>query len=327
MPRRLHQLLAPSSPRRRTTGAAVLVAVLGAGLLTTTGAAASAPPGGTPDRGNATYVAMGDSFAAGNGTGVPDLDPTCRRSSLAYAPLVAAERPRTDLRFVACSGADTGTVLEHQMSSLDRGTDFVTLSVGGNDVGFQDLATECVGGGDLQCQAAAQQTAVLLLALPKQLDAVYAAVGDRVRKAEVVVVGYPRFFPLNFPEGFDSFSPFDSTRPCPNAFGVTAGEAAALNVLTDTLNAVIADRATAAGFTYLSPVEAFTGHDMCASDPWVNGVLVNGVPVNSSLVNGVPFPSVLDAYHPSTAGYSKGFAPLIAAELQRQPSVSRRLTA
>ena len=315
MPRRLHQLLAPSSPRRRTTGAAVLVAVLGAGLLTATGAAASAPPGGTPDRGNATYVAMGDSFAAGNGTGVPDLDPTCRRSSLAYAPLVAAERPRTDLRFVACSGADTGEVLDNQMSSLDRGTDFVTLSVGGNDVGFGPVANICVVGTEAECLGLAAQASVAAdVQLPGRLDAVYAAVGDRVRKAEVVVVGYPRFFAEDF-------------IPCPNAFGVTAGEAAALNVLTDTLNAVIADRATAAGFTYLSPVEAFTGHDMCASDPWVNGVLVNGVPVNSSLVNGVPFPSVLDAYHPSTAGYSKGYAPLIAAELQRQPSVSRRLTA
>ena len=313
MPRRLHQLLAPSSPRRRTTGAAVLVAVLGAGLLTATGAVASAPPGGTPDRGNATYVARGDSFAAGNGTGVPDLDPTCRRSSLAYAPLVAAERPRTDLRFVACSGADTGTVLDNQISSLDRGTDFVTLSVGGNDVGFGEVAKVCVAGTEAQCLLAAQESAFAATAqLPGRLDAVYAAVGDRVRKAEVVVVGYPRFFPLNFPEGFDSFSPFDSTRPCPNAFGVTAGEAAALNGLTDTLNKVIADRATAAGFTYLSPVEAFTGHDMCASDPWVNGVLV---------------PDLLDAYHPSRAGYRQGYAPLIAAELQRQPSVSRRLTA
>jgi len=287
----------PSQPPASVALPLAVVTVLAATLLSATGAAAAAGPGGTPDRGARTYVAMGDSFAAGNGTGLPDLDPACRRSSLAYAPIVAAERERTDLAFVACSGATTRTVLDTQVAALDRGTDFVTLSVGGNDIGLGPIARACVLGTEAQCLGvAAQATAFTTAEMPGRLDAVYAAVGDRVRKAEVVVVGYPRFFAENFV-------------PCQNAFGITATEAAALNDLVDTLDAVAADRAAAAGFTYVSTVDAFTGHDICAPDPWVNGIIA---------------PTQFDAYHPSVAGYRDGYAPLVAAELEtRRPSVSR----
>ena len=256
-----------------------VVAVLAATLLSATGAGAVAGPGGTPDRGAATYVAMGDSFAAGNGTGQPNLDLQCRRSSLAYAPIVALERERTNLAFVACSGATTRTVLDTQVAALDRGTDFVTLSVGGNDIEFGTIARACVAGTEQQCLGlAAQATAFTSAVMPSRLDAVYSAVGDRVGKAEVVVVGYPRFLAENFV-------------PCPNAFGITATEAAALNGLVDTLD------------------DAFTGHDMCAPEPWVNGVIA---------------PTQFDAYHPSVAGYRDGYVPLVAAELEtRRPSVSR----
>lgn len=263
---------------------------------TITVAAASTPPlfaGGKPDRGRVVYAALGDSFAAGNGTGLADLDTGCYRSSLAYAPLLSKARYNTPLTSVACSGATTRTVVDTQVQVLSARTDFVTLSVGGNDLGFATLAGTCVGGTDAQCLGAtAQAGAFVQTVLPGRLDAAYAAVGARVRKAEVVVVGYPRFFA----EGYT---------PCPQSQGITASEAAALNDLTDALDAVAAERARAAGFTYVSTVDAFTGHDMCAAVPWVNGALV---------------PSPADAYHPTAAGHRDGYAPLVAQQLTQRRS-------
>ena len=277
-----------------------LPAVLLAAALVAAGStsAHAAPPDGAgkPDRGRDAYVALGDSFASGNGTGVPDLDPGCYRSSLAYAPLVSGARFDTSLTFAACSGATTQTFVDTQVDVLDRQTDFVTFSVGGNDLGFATLVGVCVGGTEPQCLAAAAQAeAFVRTVLPGRLDAAYDAVRDRVRKAEVVVVGYPRFFAENYV-------------PCQQSQGITATEAAVLNDLADALDVVVADRARAAGFTYVSVVDAFTGHDMCAAEPWINGVLV---------------PTPADAYHPTAAGHRDGYAPLVAEQLtKRRPSVS-----
>lgn len=275
------------------------VALLAVALVATGGASAQAAPPegvGKPDRGRDAYVALGDSFSAGNGTGVPDLDPGCYRSSLAFAPVVAGARPDTSLTFAACSGATTQSFVDSQVPVLDRQTDFVTFSLGGNDLGFATVAGICVQGTERQCLGAAAQAGAFAQAvLPGRLGTAYDAVRDRVRKAEVVVVGYPRFFAEDYV-------------PCAQSTGITAAEAAALNDLVDTLDAVVADRARAAGFTYVGVVDAFAGHDMCAAEPWVNGILV---------------PTVSDAYHPSAAGHSLGYAPLVAEQLtKRRPSVS-----
>jgi lysophospholipase L1-like esterase len=288
----------PSQHRRSRSFLALLTSLLF--LLTATGAAAAGPPDdrGKPDRGRDAYVAIGDSFAAGTGTGLPDLDPACQRSSLAYAPLIEAERFDTSLTFVACGfGVTTQGLIDTQVQFLDRQTDVVTVSVGGNDLGFSTLAGVCIGGTTEQCLGLTAQTETFVqTVLPGRLDEAYDAIRDRVRKAEVIVVGYPRFYAEDYV-------------PCLNSFGIQAAEAAALNDLVESLDVVIADRATAAGFTYVSVLEAFTGHDMCAPEPWVNGFFA---------------PTAFDRYHPTVAGHSDGFMPLVMAEMEQlRPSVSQ----
>lgn len=289
----------PSTLRRRHSVLALLLSLVF--LTATAGTAVAGPPGdrGKPDRGRDSYVAMGDSFSAGTGTGLPDLDPECQRSSLAYAPMIDAERFDTSLTFVACGfGVTTQGLIDTQVQFLDRQTDVVTVSVGGNDLGFATLAGTCILGTLEQCLGLTAQTeAFVQTVLPGRLDAAYDAIADRVRKAEVIVVGYPRFYAEDYV-------------PCPNSFGIEAAEAAALNALVEELDAVIADRAAAAGFTYVSVVEAFTGHDMCAPEPWVNGFFA---------------PTLFDRYHPTPDGYRDGFMPLVMAEMEQlRPSVSQR---
>ena len=82
------------SSRAARVGACVLA--VGARLVATPAAAGA-------DR----YVALGDSFSSGVGTGSYTLSSSCRRGVYAYPWLVAQQRADTSLTFVACSGATT----------------------------------------------------------------------------------------------------------------------------------------------------------------------------------------------------------------------------
>ncbi|MFJ7077670.1 hypothetical protein [Streptomyces sp. NPDC098781] len=129
-------------------------------------------------------VAMGDSYASGEGATAPggaNLYPEtdhydklnssqtnkCHRSKLAWsrqATLPGAGKsigsmadsldPNMDYHFVACSGARTYNILNKSQDSnevpqiqsgyLDDNTTLVTLSIGGNDARFSDIMTKCI---------------------------------------------------------------------------------------------------------------------------------------------------------------------------------------
>ena len=99
----------------------------------------------------ARYVALGDSFAAFGPVAAPMSGPeSCLRSSRNY-PAVLAESPQiADMVDVTCGGARTTDMTTRQIAqtppqfdALTGDTDLVTLSIGGNDIGFGDIAV-CV---------------------------------------------------------------------------------------------------------------------------------------------------------------------------------------
>jgi len=230
------------------------------------------------------YVALGDSYSAGNGAFSTNLDYSCNRNTYAYPYLVAQQRPNTALTFVACSGAKTTDVVNKQVSSLSASTDIVSITIGGNDVGFANLLVNCIGWSDAQCKTAVDSTnSQIANQLPGALDSAYATIRKDAPNARVVVLGYPRMFGASF--------------GCAAAAGVDATKVGWLNGVADNLDATIGDRARAAGFSYQSSIAGFTGHDVCAGDPWVNG---------SSW-------SLGDSWHPTRSGYANGFAPELRA--------------
>ncbi|KAI4122897.1 MAG: hypothetical protein LQ338_005562 [Usnochroma carphineum] len=100
---------------------------------------------------------MGDSYAAGIGAGhmIQYFDETCFRYNEAYSFLLNGDlRPRPSrFNFVACSGDKFPAILQNQFrnqpSSLGRPNwgdrpEFVTLSMGGNDIGFKELVSVCI---------------------------------------------------------------------------------------------------------------------------------------------------------------------------------------
>jgi lysophospholipase L1-like esterase len=267
-------------------------ALVVAGVLVV-GAALPAAAKGKPPSGSvtATYVAMGDSYASGNGTFAADLDYTCYRSSKAYAPLVATALGSAKLTFVACSGATTADIIGGQDRALSRKTTHVSISIGGNDVGFSDLIRACVFGGDSTCKTAVDSTnAAISSQLPAQLSATYAAIKVRAPKATVVVVGYPRVFNTG-------------DVSCSQANGISDIEAGWLNQVSDDLDGAITTAAATAGFRYVDPNATFAGHDVCANDPYVNGI-------------GPLLADSRSVYHPTANGHAKGFAPLVTAALR-----------
>lgn len=225
------------------------------------------------------YVALGDSFSSGVGTGSYTLSSSCRRGVYAYPWLVAQQRPGTSLTFVACSGATTSSLMANQIGSVTAATTIVTVTIGGNDIGFSDLIVQCTL---LDCSRALDNTrAGLATFLGPRLDTVYAAIRSRALGARTVVLGYPRIF---------------SSAGCFGTLGITSTERTKANQLADALDALTAARVAAAGLTYKSAVLAFTGHAVCSSSPWLNGL---------NLFNTV------ESYHPNRNGNSLGYAPLV----------------
>ncbi|MFE5853681.1 SGNH/GDSL hydrolase family protein [Streptomyces sp. NPDC056500] len=230
------------------------------------------------------YVALGDSYSSGVGAGSYDsASGACKRSAKAYPRLWAAAHSPSSFSFTACSGALTSDVTANQLAPLNASTDLVSISVGGNDAGFADTMTTCVLQSEASCVNRVNQArAYIDNTLPARLNSVYSAIRAKAPSARVVVLGYPRFYKLN--------------GSC--VVGLSEGERAAINGAADHLNTAIAKRAADHGYAFGDVVPAFTGHEICSGASWLHSV---------NLLN------LTDSYHPTAAGQSGGYLPVLNA--------------
>jgi lysophospholipase L1-like esterase len=230
----------------------------------------------------AKYVALGDSYSAGNGANSTNLDSSCNRNTYAY-PYLLAQQKALPLTFVACAGAVTGDVINSQVNSVTSDTTLVTITIGGNDIGFTDLIIACTTLGCASQISSSQNQ--INTQLPAKLDATYAAIKAKAPNARVVVLGYGR--------------PFASpSRTCLAATGVSSDEETRLTALVDSLDSTIQSRAQAAGFSYANVNPYWAGHDVCSSNPFTNGLTLF---------------HTADSYHPTRNGYANGDVPAIRA--------------
>jgi lysophospholipase L1-like esterase len=237
-----------------------------------------------------TLVAVGDSFASGVGSFIYYNDGTdCYRSPFSYPSQLAAAT-RLPLTQLACSGATTGDVLREQVPEIPDGADLVTVTVGGNDIGYAPVLTTCGLPGWLgNCDAAIDEALDILHSeLPGRLAAVYAKVTGKAKGARVVVTGYP----LLFKGGTD----------CNLFTFFTAAEIVRLNYATAQLNTVIEAAAKKAQLAFVAVAPAFAGHAVCDRRPWINGLVV----------------PIVNSYHPNVIGHS-AYAVLVAPALFGAP--------
>ncbi len=278
----------------------VRAAWLGLSILLWVSTTAGCRSGAGGDRPLLRYVSLGDSFPAGEG--LPGATGPCRRSPLAYPNLVSQTRNLLpSLR--ACSGATTEDVVDRaqhpgegrQLDWLQPDTDVVTITVGGNDVGFARVVGACLTGGT-PCSRLDGEVDGRIVALGARLEAVNHEIRRRLPHARVLVVGYPQL--IADPAHVD-VEGCREARASSAGSGITKEEAEWLREQGQALDTVMRRSAQAAGAQYVDVASAFAGHEVCAAVPWITGVVDADIGAS---------------FHPNAAGHS-ALARLVAAGL------------
>jgi len=224
----------------------------------------------------ARYVALGSSFAAG--PGIEPQGPECGRSGRNYANLVTAELD-LELVDVTCSGATTANVIDTpqdaappQGDAVTAETALVTVTVGGNDLGYAATTFAC-GDPATTCTAAQAAQEDQYPALRQSLTRMFDLLRQRAPEATIVLVTYPVLVPAE---------------TCAQLM-YTPEEAAIVRTVGERLQETFLDVAADAGILVADPYSADGDHGPCApeGDRWVNG---------NTGGDGVP-------YHPDSTGH------------------------
>ncbi|HEU4600181.1 MAG TPA: SGNH/GDSL hydrolase family protein [Solirubrobacterales bacterium] len=251
----------------------------------------------------ANYVSLGDSYAAGPLIPNQIAPLGCLKSDHNY-PHLAAGGIGLELRDPSCSGAKTKDMTEAQsiefgtnppqFNSLDASTAVVSITIGGNDIGFSEVIENCVtvnpfshpcvdkynsGGHDILAERIA--------ATAPKVAAVLQGIHARSPAARVYVLNYAAILPETgygcwpqMPLGFLDVPYLRSTEK--------------------RLNSMLATQASANGATLVDWYSASIGHDACKSSStrWVEPL----VPTNPAA-----------PVHPNLAGMQGAANALVAA--------------
>jgi lysophospholipase L1-like esterase len=271
----------PQVPRPRS---AVLALLTGAAALT----AAALPllaPAAASAQSAAAYVALGDSYSSGLGAGsYISSSGSCDQSTNAYPALWDNANQPASYVSEACAGATTATVLSSQLSPLSAATTLVSITVGGNDVGFSSVMETCVLLPTSSCVSAVQHAESLTATqLPGELDSVLSAIHADAPNARVVVLDYPELYDLSRSSSCIGLSTTDRTD---------------LNQGADQLDSQIQLAAARHGDVFADVRGAFSGHEICDSGSWLHSVNIL---------------DVSESYHPTAAGQSGAYDPVFTA--------------
>lgn len=219
------------------------------------------------------YVAMGSSYAAGAGLGQrqPGSPILCSRSNVGYPPRLARSLNLT-LVDMTCSGSVTRHVLtggqffqDAQIRTLGPNTRLVTLTVGGNDVGFvRDLyllaarKSDSVTGTLIrQFWSGPQEIDQRNYAkLESELTSLLHTIRTRSPAATVVVATYPTVLPAH--------------GTCPQ-LRLSNAEAALMRQVESKLATVTRKAARNGGAKIVDMNALGAKHHACSKSPWTKG--------------------------------------------------------
>ncbi|MGU3409062.1 SGNH/GDSL hydrolase family protein [Microbacterium sp. M1A1_1b] len=292
------------------------------------------------------YVALGDSYAGGFGVAPYTAGPAvgCYQSTTDYPHQVAASLG-LELDDRACAGATTDNVTHvpqptgagiapAQVDALSASTDVVTISIGGNDLGFTDVITKCLAlGADgpllsdidgVSYDHCKDHYAPVVDGVERdglaarihdtvapRLAQTFRLIAQRAPRAKVFVVGYPMIAPSSAqsPKGCFSSIIGDSGLEPPfpqNAFPFTAVDTAYFNTTQVELDTAIQAAARARGFTYVPTLAGSAAHTACApgGSAWIAGLTLTDhvTPGSSTPVTGTTYGLRFGALHPNAAG-------------------------
>lgn len=213
--------------------------------------------------GTLEYVALGDSYASGHGAGTTYDDDACKRSPNAYPNSVypkykAVEQPSgfTSMVSVACTGATIADVVADQLAHVSTNARLVTLTVGGNDLRFADVATTCVLSSSADCAIALNDLATRIESIRKPLAELLTSIKEKALTVNLVVSGYPLIF---------------DTGDC-GALAISEDNRDRMRSLQVLVNGIIKETAAGSSVQFADPDPLFEGHRVCDSDRWINQV-------------------------------------------------------
>jgi lysophospholipase L1-like esterase len=231
------------------------------------------------------YAALGDSYSSGLGAGNYGSSGSCYRSSGAYGQLWANDNSPSSFDFAACSGATTSDVVNTQAPTLSSATTLVSVTIGGNDVGFASVMETCVIWSTSDCVSAVDNAEnEARTSLPGELDNALNAIASHAPDATVVVLDYPELYDLS------------QSSSC---IGLSTTDRTVLNQAADLLDTQIQAAAARHGDVFADVRSAFSGHEICDSDSWLHSV---------------DWLDLTDSYHPTASGQSGGYYPVFAAK-------------
>jgi hypothetical protein len=305
------------------------VVLLGASAIVDTAAPQAAPnvvtlPTTGPYAALRNYVALGDSYSAGQG-----LDPTgdCSQSSQAYGRLLAAGEKWPQPDFEACSGAVIGDIFgkvffgpQVKATAAQPDVGLVTLTIGGNDALFSDVVTTCIEHpscmwGDFPPSGVTEQEPVpggtldhqwapeTMVQIGQNLDGLFAKLTSHFPHARVVVLGYPYLFP-------DGPAPLAPDLMCATVLRrVDEPDRAEIRNLQEQFNDVIYEEALRWGVDFVSPQALWAGHEPCGQ----HGQWTNAIELFLS-----PSPRGKGSFHPTSTG-QHALAALVSCYLSTHP--------
>jgi len=235
--------------------------IITAALLAAAAQTASLPP-------QAHYVAMGSSFASGPGvTKSADTPPNrCARSTDNYARQLARKR-NLMLVDVSCNAMTTKALLTAsgntpaQLDALTPDTRLVTVTIGGNDVGYMGglISASCkhVAAQDAaaagRCNQSFDPTEQNWADLEKNMDSIVAEVRKRSPRARLIFVDY--------------LNPMPERGAC-DGLPLDADAAAKSRAIGKRLAEVTARAAKRGGADIVQASKLSAGHTVCSKQPW-----------------------------------------------------------
>jgi lysophospholipase L1-like esterase len=217
-----------------------------------------------------SFVALGDSYAAGPLIPAQVQPYGCLKSNNNYGSIAQRQLKYAQYRDMTCSGAETEDMTQAQgvspgpnppqFDALDAGTRLVTLTIGGNDIGFSGIAQDCIDTTpantghpcmDKYVVNGVDEVSRRISETAPKVAAVLQGIRARSPQARILVVNYPAIFPHNGNVG------------CWPQIPVADGDVAWLRSKQVELNSMIADQVTANGAQLVDAYTASRGHDAC----------------------------------------------------------------
>src|SRR2546428_3294033 len=161
--------------------------------------------------------------------------------------------------------------------------DIVTITIGGNDIGFASTIRGCYLEGIAHRQNLCVDRLYSQVAVIKNFGNKAVGYYKEIKaalpgKSKLYIVGYPNLFPT-------------SQKATIHCGWLSNAGRAEFNTLAILLDKVLHDAANAAGVNYVSTLYALKGHELCTSSSWVNPIVSKHGP-----------PEVTSDAHPTLAG-------------------------